>query len=151
MTTISELWTPPAGMAPEVAAGWRKFYANALRDYGITPAQYRALYLAQLGRCYICQTARGKNPDDPKGTGTRRLGVDHNHVIGNRIEAVRGLLCSGSFSSDTCNRMIGRYDLRSLHRAVDYVTFSPAQRIFAAMGDGLSDEAIQGMAYEDER
>ena len=148
MTTAVGLWTPPAGMLPEVAKGWRAFYGQIWRLCGISPAQYRALYLAQLGRCYICQIARGKHPDDPKGTGTRRLGVDHNHVIGNRIEAVRGLLCTGG--DRTCNRVIGWLDYRALQRAVDYVTTSPAQSVFAALADGRSDGAIQGMAYEDQ-
>lgn len=140
-------WTPPAGMLPAVISSWKTFYVQAQRTYGITPAQYRALYLAQLGRCYICQTARGKHPDDPKGKGTRRLGVDHNHAIGNRIEAVRGLLCTGSLSADTCNRMIGRYDYRALRRAVEYVEISPAQGVLAAMRDGFDDAEVQGMAY----
>jgi hypothetical protein len=149
MIAIAKLWTPPPGMPFELARSWRVFYAAALRDYGVTPAQYRALYLAQLGRCYICQVARGKHPDDPKGTGTRRLGIDHNHVLGNRIEAVRGLLCTGSLSADTCNRMIGRYDYRALQRAVDYVTGAPAQRVLALLAGGVSDARIQGVAYED--
>lgn len=138
-------WTPPAGMLPSVAEGWRAFYRQALKSYGVTPAQYRALYLAQLGRCYICQMARGKHPDDPKGTGTRRLGIDHNHVLGNRIEAVRGLLCTGG--DRTCNRIIGWLPHAALRRAVTYVEESPAQAVFAALRDSLSDAEIQGLAY----
>jgi hypothetical protein len=123
-------WTPPEGMPPPVVRAWRAFYRKAWETYGITPVQYRALYLAQLGRCYICQKAKGIHPDDPKGRGTRRLGVDHNHLIGNNIHAVRGLLCSGSMSANTCNRLIARYSYDALRRAVAYVEEPPAQALF---------------------
>ena len=52
-----------------------------LKTYGITSEQYEALYEAQGGVCYICRRA--------KGTGRRKLAVDHDHVTG----WVRGLLC----------------------------------------------------------
>lgn len=116
-------WTPPDGMDPRVAKQWRDFYGNVLREYKITARQYRDLYVAQHGCCYICRTATGKHPDDPKGRGGRRLGVDHNHVTGR----VRGLLCSGSESANTCNRLIARYSISALERAVDYVRTEPAQ------------------------
>lgn len=136
-------WEPPADMLPDVAAEWRRFYSSALRTFGVTPAEYRAMYLAQLGRCYICQKARGKHPDDPKGGGGRRLGIDHNHAFGSRREAVRGLLCSGG--DRTCNRIIGWLDHAALRRAVTYVEESPAQSVLRALEDGLSDAEIQGM------
>jgi hypothetical protein len=137
-------WTPPPDMLPEVATGWKVFYAGIRRTYGITPAEYRALYLAQLGRCYICQKARGKHPDDPKGKGSQRLGVDHNHAFGNRREAVRGLLCSKGPAS--CNRIIGWLDHRSLVRAVQYVEEMPAQGVLALLRDAdtITDEALTG-------
>lgn len=113
--TFDDLWTPPEGMADMVAREWRSFYRAALRTYGITPATYRDLYLAQMGRCAICQTATGKHPDDPKGRGGRRLGVDHNHVTG----AVRGLLCTGG--DKTCNRIIGWLNAPALNRAAMYL------------------------------
>jgi hypothetical protein len=138
-------WTPPEGMGISLAEEWRRFYRAAMRNYGITPAEYRALYIAQLGRCFICQVARGKHPDDPKGGGGRRLGIDHNHLIGNCREAVRGLLCTGSLSANTCNRMIGHYTLPALKRAVIHLEESPAQAVFAALGEGMSDTKIQGM------
>lgn len=136
-------WQPPADMLPEVAADWRRFYNAVLRTYGITPAEYRAMYLAQLGRCFICRKARGKHPDDPKGSGGRRLGVDHNHVLGNRREAVRGLLCTGG--DKTCNRIIGWLDHASLRRALAHLEESPAQSVLAALADGRADDEIQGM------
>lgn len=130
-------WTPPHGMTKAVAAAWRAFYGKALTEYGITPQDYRDLYRAQHGVCYICRVAKGKNPDDPQGRGGRRLGVDHNHALGNRREAVRGLLCTGSLSANTCNRLIARYSLAQLRRAVLYIESPPAQKVFHAM-EGLN-------------
>lgn len=142
--TAVSLWIPPQGMHATVAGAWRTFYRHAYATYGITPAEYRALYLAQLGRCFICRTARGKHPDDPKGRGGRRLGVDHNHVLGERREAVRGLLCTGG--DRTCNRIIGWLDHRSLVRAAEYVEQSPAQAVLRRLAEGYADdEHITGM------
>jgi len=139
-----QAWTPPAGMSVTVASGWRSFYRAAFLNYGVTPEFYRALYLAQMGRCYICRTARGKHPDDPKGTGGRRLGIDHNHVIGPRIEAVRGLLCTGSLSANTCNRLIAHYKPAQLQRAVDYMQDPPATDVLRGLQDNphASDDQI---------
>jgi recombination endonuclease VII len=136
-------WTPPEGMTPILVTGWRNFYRHAFMTYGVTPRFYRALYLAQSGRCFICRTARGMHPDDPKGGGGRRLGIDHNHLIGNRIEAVRGLLCTGSLSANTCNRLIARYDVSKLRRAVEMLHNPPAQRLIRM--DEMSDEALIGV------
>lgn len=140
------IWVPPADMPALVARDWRAFYRTVLATYGITPAEYRALYLAQLGRCYICRTARGKHPDDPQGKGGRRLGVDHNHLIGGRA-SVRGLLCTGSLSANTCNRLIARYPVDALRRAVIYVEEAPAQGVLARLAEGaVTDEELNGMA-----
>ena len=141
-------WTPPTGMLPEVVTGWKQFYGQVQRTYGITPAQYRGLYLAQLGRCYICQSARGKHPDDPNGRGSQRLGVDHNHAYGNCPEAVRGLLCTRG--DKACNRIIGWLDHAALKRAVAYVEEMPAQGVLSAIKAGLSDDDLVmkgGLAY----
>lgn len=139
-------WVPPAGMLPTVISEWRAFYRDVQIKYGITPAEYRALYLAQLGRCYICTVARGKHPDDPKGGGTRRLGVDHNHML-RGPDSVRGLLCTGSLSANTCNRLIARYSHAALRRAVIYVEEAPAQAVLARLREGeISDEELTGMA-----
>jgi hypothetical protein len=120
------IWAPPDGMLPAVAIAWRAFYGDAFRKYRITPDEYRLLYVAQKGRCWICPRpngAKGIHPDDPKGRGGRRLGVDHNHLTGE----VRGLLCTGSLSANTCNRLIARYSRASLQRAADYLTDPPAR------------------------
>lgn len=81
--------------------------------YGITAAEYWAIYRYQLGTCFICQRATGAR---------KRLSVDHCHATG----IVRGLLCS------TCNsRVLGhlRDDLDAFQRAIDYLKEPPATRI----------------------
>lgn len=115
MAKTVDLWTPPEGMSQAAASQWRRFYSFVLDEYGLTPADYRGLYLAQKGRCAICQKAKGKHPDDPRASGGRRLGVDHNHVTGQ----VRGLLCTGG--DKTCNRIIGWLTAPALERAAQYL------------------------------
>jgi hypothetical protein len=121
MASTVDLWTPPEGMHALDVAAWRAFYRRTLDLYGVTPAEYRLLYIAQRGRCWICRTAKGVHPDDPKARGSRRLAVDHNHVSGQ----VRGLLCSGG--DKTCNRIIGWLNAAQLHRAADYLQHPPAR------------------------
>lgn len=94
--------------------------------YGITGADYEALFQAQGQCCYICRQAKGIR---------RRLAVDH--VRGHRCvsehtgprqvacpKCVRGLLCK------TCNYVVlGRYSPEALQRAINYIHFPPAQQI----------------------
>ncbi|WP_373289974.1 endonuclease VII domain-containing protein [Longimycelium tulufanense] len=87
------------------------------RTYGITLDEYERLYEAQGGACAICQRA--------KGTGRRRLAVDHNHRTGE----VRGLLCG------PCNRgVLGHLhdDPDALQRAIDYLINPPSRRVLSA-------------------
>lgn len=121
-------WTPPDGMDSLAVRAWRTFYASAWQLYKITPAQYRLLYVAQKGRCWICRQAKGIHPDDPKARGARRLGVDHNHTTG----AVRGLLCTGG--DRTCNRIVGwmRDNPAAFLRGHGYLINPPA-RVLEAM------------------
>lgn len=137
MAGTVDLWTPPDGMNRKVVSEWRAFYRRTLDLYGVTPEFYRDLYLAQKGRCWICRTATGKNPDDPHGRGGRRLGVDHNHVTG----AVRGLLCTGG--DKTCNRIIGWLNAPALRRAADYLdgTRTPGL-VVGSLGDPVLEEVI---------
>lgn len=130
-------WSPPAEMTKPAISAWVAFYRDSWDKYQVTPKIYRALYLAQSGRCYICRTARGKHPDDPKARGGRRLGIDHNHALGDRIEAVRGLLCTGG--DRTCNRIIGWLPPDALARAVQYVNAPPAQVVLRALEQGARD------------
>lgn len=79
--------------------------------YGLSAAEYWAIYEYQNGKCYICERA--------KGTGKRRLSVDHDHETG----LVRGLLCL------PCNRdILGhlRDSVAALLRAIRYLTNPPA-------------------------
>ena len=66
-------------------ARWKKHLEKnrrlLLRQYGLTPEQYEALYNAQRGLCAIC----GKPPYPGRGG---MLCVDHDHVTGE----IRGLL-----------------------------------------------------------
>lgn len=132
MVTLAPLiWEPPDGMLSEVRAAWRQFYrqaASGAAGYTITPYEYRLLYIAQKGRCWICRTAKGIHPDDPKGGGTRRLGVDHDHLTGR----IRGILCTGG--DRTCNRMLGwlKDNPAAFRRAAGYLEEPPA-RVLAEM------------------
>jgi hypothetical protein len=118
-------WVAPENMTPAVARAWREFFrkaASGTAGYTATPEAYLIMYKAQLGRCFICQSAKGINPEDPKGRGAQRLGWDHNHATG----AVRGLLCTkGQWS---CNRIVGRYrdNPDAFRRAARYLEQPPA-------------------------
>jgi hypothetical protein len=75
--------------------------------YGITPAQYNALLLAQDGQCIIC------GESDPHGGRTFGFCVDHDHATGE----IRGLLCN------SCNSGLGMFrdNPRYLQRAIHYL------------------------------
>lgn len=94
----------------------RQFLAHVQRTYGLAPNEYRALYRAQGGRCYVCRKAAGK---------ARRLGVDHDHLTGE----VRGLVCTGSLNAMTCNRLIAIYSRAQLLRAVAMLSDPPPARL----------------------
>lgn len=83
--------------------------------YGISPEDYRALFVAQQGRCYICQRL-------PR---SKRLAVDHDHMTGE----VRGLLCADDERG--CNHAIlgNIRDLAMAKRIVAYLEHPPAERI----------------------
>lgn len=89
-------------------AAWER---RLIATYGLTAAEYWKIYEFQNGACYICQRA--------KGTGRKRLSVDHCHKTG----IVRGLLCN------PCNKgVLGhlRDDHAALVRAVNYLGYPPA-------------------------
>ncbi len=105
-------------------ASQRAFFRSILAKYGVTDNEYRALYRAQGGRCYVCRKASGKG---------RRLGVDHNHMTGE----VRGLVCTGSLDAKTCNRLIAILDRAAFLRAAAMLSDPPpARAILAAMRSG---------------
>jgi hypothetical protein len=145
MTEDTFTWTPPAGMDKPIASGWRTFYRHVFNTYGITPEEYRAIYLAQRGRCYVCRSARGVHPDDPRGRGGRRLAVDHNHAVGYRRSAVRALVCSGG--DRTCNRILGWLNTpEAFQRGAQVLAEAPAQHVLEYMRTHpeMTDNEITG-------
>lgn len=136
---MSEVFfTPTTAAERKVAAEWKAFFARMERGadgYTLDREDYRKLYLKQDGRCCICRKAKGKHPDDPKGRGGRRLAVDHCHLSGR----VRGLLCSGSTSANTCNRLIARYSVEALERAAQYMRTPPAFSVLYGGPQRMSD------------
>lgn len=88
-------------------------------QYGISPAEYDALYEKQSGRCAICGVE--KKPWEPGGgvEGRHRfLVVDHDHRTGH----VRGLLCFN------CNAGIGQFhdDPQVMLAAIAYMEAAKA-------------------------
>lgn len=108
----------------------RRDRAHELRTqatYGLSRAEYLAIYHAQGEKCFICQRATGA---------TKRLAVDHDHYregchhapdVGCR-RCVRALLCG------PCNQMIGRFSTTALERAITVLTTSPAQDVLNRSG-----------------
>lgn len=105
------------GLATYCKACWKLRPRNraSIRDYdwrsryGLTTAEYDALFAAQSGACAICcqpetRLLRGK---------VQRLSVDHDHTSGR----VRGLLCSA------CNVGLAlfRDDEHRLRQAIAYL------------------------------
>jgi hypothetical protein len=89
-----------------------------LRDrYGLTLAEYDALYAAQSGKCAGCGGSRRYN-----------LHVDHCHITERAAgvrASVRGLLCA------RCNKVLRdvRDDCELLDRLADYLTRWPAREV----------------------
>ncbi|SRR6266487_1111537 len=68
---------------------FRKLYGRTRKSrYGITPQQYEAMFVNQMGVCAICGEAPGEG---------KHLCIDHCHKTGQ----VRGLLCA------PCNFLLG--------------------------------------------
>lgn len=101
------------------------------RDFGITTAQYKAIWIAQGGRCYLCQ----------KQSVSRPLAVDHDHETG----AVRGLLCPDPEWG--CNlKIVARADgspggiVGFALRLLQYGHTPPAQQVLAALEEKESTD-----------
>jgi len=94
---------------------WTAFFGHIRRTYGMTEREYRVLYRAQGGRCYVCRKAAGRS---------KRLGVDHDHLTGE----IRGLVCTGSLTAMTCNRLIAIYSRAQLLRAAAMLSDPPPAR-----------------------
>jgi hypothetical protein len=115
---------------------WAQFWKHIYATYGMTEIQYRVLYRAQGGRCYVCRRASGKS---------RRLGVDHDHLTGE----IRGLVCTGSLSANTCNRLIAIYDRAQLLRAAAMLSDPPPARVVlhALAANDLVPSLVGGYAF----
>ncbi|MFJ8153985.1 endonuclease domain-containing protein [Streptomyces sp. NPDC094468] len=100
-------------------SGYRR--RSLLSRYGLTEAEYEAMFAAQGGVCAMC--------GHPCTTG-RRLAVDHCHVSGR----VRGLLCV------KCNQDLGSYE----------AVRSAATQYLAEYGTG-NPHISHGAALEAER
>lgn len=96
------------------------------KTYGITEAQYWAIYEFQGGRCALCQFATGK---------ARRLAVDHDHELAKTHDhpveqgcalCVRGLLCK------RCNRFGVPLILEVIVRTINYLCDPPARQVLRA-------------------
>lgn len=91
---------------PKNDPGTKRRY-NWFKRYGITPEEYDKLYVAQDGKCAICEATRGSDTAE-------YLCVDHCHETG----AIRGLLCN------SCNRGIGNLkdSVQLVTKALAYLT-----------------------------
>jgi hypothetical protein len=117
----------PKATAAQQDARIKRYLAEAFRKYGITETQFRALWAAQGGRCYICQRPfKSKLP-----------AIDHDH----ETQFVRGLLCGGSFDAKTCNRLIGFHSADNLERAAQYMRNPPAFAVIGRIRPGTMEKA----------
>jgi hypothetical protein len=75
--------------------------SNLKNSYGMSIADWDALYNSQGGKCRLC------------GVGSNKLVVDHNHRTGK----VRALLCQN------CNLSLGKFgdDVPGLEKAITYL------------------------------
>jgi hypothetical protein len=100
------------------------------RTYGITIADYEALYAHQGGVCAICRR-KLRPPNSPYTRGKKdglRAEVDHNHHLRDKRKSVRGLLCGGRYAG--CNRKLGRIDnVQWVRNIVAYLENPPAQQV----------------------
>ena len=89
----------------------RRRTKQLLTTYGITDAEFDALWSAQKGRCAICAAALAVPPVQ-RGT-TNAPCLDHDHASGK----LRGLLCM------LCNRGLGNFkdSVKALRAAAVYV------------------------------
>lgn len=105
----------------------KRFFRDIEAKYGVTEQEYRVMYYAQGGVCYVCRRSKGK---------ARRLGVDHDHVTGE----VRGLVCTGSLSANTCNRLIALYTRPMLLRGAAMLSDPPpARAVLVPLRMGLAE------------
>lgn len=127
---------PASYPGPRCATHWRlarkarSARSHELRiekTYGITSAEYWAIYASQGGRCYVCQKASGK---------AKRLAVDHQHDKPgcDHPPDVGCPNCIRCLACGPCNeRLLGRYDVGALARAITVLTNPPAQAVLFSL------------------
>lgn len=106
---------------------WRK-RAQALAHgrkleagYGITSAQYWALYRAQGGVCAVCRIATGR---------TKRLAVEHEHGLCDDHPPEQGCpRCIRALTCGRCNRLVAFLGVEALCRAIELLTDPPARKV----------------------
>lgn len=99
----------------------RAHASHIQRSYGLSAADYAALYAAQSGRCFVCQRSTGA---------ARRLAVDHDHDLGCGHPPDMGCRkCVRCLACKTCNRvLLGRYSSEALARALVVLSDNPPAR-----------------------
>ncbi len=91
--------------------------AHFLKKYGISLAEYEAMYVEQEGRCAICRGEESRFIKRNRA-GKRMLCVDHDHETGE----ARGLLCGD------CNVALGAFrdDPDIIDKAISYLQYHNA-------------------------
>lgn len=121
--------TPYAGprckthhLARRRAVSARRHESHIEATYGITGEEYARLYLAQGGRCFVCQRASGA---------AKRLAVDHDHTLGCGHDPKVGCRnCIRALCCGPCNNVVlGRYGVEALARAIQVIIDPPAQKV----------------------
>lgn len=104
------------------------------KQYGLELLDLERLYVAQSGRCYLCNHAL-RIPAlhiAPNFQGARTASVDHMHALAEgkmspaeKRALVRGLLCKFP-----CNYVLQKYwTPERLRRAAEYLEHPPAKRV----------------------
>jgi hypothetical protein len=112
---------------------------HLIRTYGITFAEYEALYNFQKGKCAICGRSlaliRHATTVNQRFNTEGRAEVDHLHILKkqkikpSKKSTVRGLLCGGRYAG--CNHRLGKIDsIPWLTAALAYITNPPAHQLF---------------------
>ncbi len=86
--------------------------SRLMKSYGLTLEQEEAIYVAQNGKCPICDVALVRETG-VQVKSVNKSHVDHDHKSGN----VRGLLCA------TCNLLLGyaKDSIEVLQAAIEYL------------------------------
>ena len=99
--------------------------------YGITEAEWHAIFEHQGGRCAIClRMLRHRFREDMRPAKCQVANLDHSHAVeaaGDVRGSVRGLLCRWC-NHDLLGRML-KDDLEKARRLVAYLESPPARAV----------------------